>query len=83
MSRRAIAKETFLDEYMARNKGSSRGAKAEWNKTTGNVPLFGVNPVTKRPLFYDEFRKTIKQSPGNENVKEAQIKALWIAKYAK
>ena len=81
MARREIQKETYYEEWMAKNKGSSRGAKAAWNKKIGNIPLFGVNPLDNRPIFFDQFEDTIQAA--NPAATRADIVNLWVSKYGK
>jgi len=81
MAMRDIEKEAFYEEWMETHNGSSKGAKAAWNKDVGKMPLFGSNPKTNMPIFYNEFMQTMRQA--NPSATDAKIKALWVTKYGR
>lgn len=77
---RDIEKAQFFREWRA-NKGTITGAELSWQKTMGKVPLFGVNPNSNLPVFYDEFRARMKQA--NPGATSKEIREFWVKKYGK
>lgn len=78
LARRDVAKADFYRKFRM-ERGTFDGVEAAWNKEVGSMPIFGVNPKSGQPVFFDEFMRAVKQS--NPGATDAQIKDLWVKKY--
>jgi hypothetical protein len=80
-SQRDIDKLAFYDKFMETNNGSTKGAEVAWNKHVNSFPLFGVNPSSKKPVFYQEFQAAVHEA--NPDASEEDVLGLWRSKYGK
>lgn len=82
-SQRDIDKLAFYDAYRDKpeNNNSVKGAEIAWNKHLKETPLFGVNPGTKKPVFYQEFQTAVHEK--NPDASEEDVLGLWRTKYGR
>lgn len=80
-SQRDIDKLAFYEKHMDENGGSTKGAEIAWNKHVNSIPLFGVNPTSKKPVFYQEFQTAVHEA--NPDASEEDVLGLWRSKYGK
>lgn len=80
-AQRDIDKLAFYDKFMETNGGTTRGAEVAWNKHVNSFPLFGVNPSSKKPVFYQEFQAAVHEA--NPDASEEDVLGLWRSKYGK
>lgn len=80
-AQRDIDKLAFYDDYRGKNSNSVSGAEIAWNKHLKETPLFGVNPTSKKPVFYQEFQAAVHEA--NPDASEEDVLGLWRSKYAK
>lgn len=82
-SQRDIDKLAFYDAYRDKpeNNGSVKGAEVAWNKHVNSFPLFGVNPTSKKPVFYQEFQTAVHEA--NPDASEEDVLGLWRSKYGR
>jgi len=75
---RRIEQRNFYLDWEEKN-GSFKGAEQSWDQHKRNTPLFGVNPNTNRPVFYNEFFSKMREA--NPNADSGEILDLWRVKY--
>jgi hypothetical protein len=80
-SQRDIDKLAFYEKHMEANSGSTKGAEIAWNKHVNSFPLFGVNPTSKKPVFYQEFQAAVHEA--NPDASEEDVLGLWRSKYGR
>lgn len=80
LEERAIEQRDFYEQYRE-NKGTLSGANKAWNEFKNKTPLFGKNPSTGRPVFYNQFRRAIREA--NPGASDDQILKLWREKYGR
>ena len=80
-AQRDIDKLAFYDKFMETSGGSTKGAEIAWNKHVNSYPLFGVNPTSKKPVFYQEFQTAVQEA--NPDASQDDILGLWRSKYGR
>jgi len=61
------------------NTGSFTGADKAWKSYINKTPIFGKNPNSGRPVFFNEFKSAMVEA--NDNISDDQILKLWRTKY--
>lgn len=82
-SQRDIDKLAFYNNYRKRqeNNNSVDGAEIAWNKHVNSYPLFGLHPVNKKPVFYQEFQTAVHEA--NPDASAEDVLGLWRTKYGR
>jgi hypothetical protein len=80
IAERDIQKADFFRAWRA-EKGTAAGAETAWQKDIGGMPLFGTDPSSNLPVFYEQFMKAARLA--NRNMTDQQIKAKWKELYAR
>lgn len=82
LAQRDVDKSAFYEDYWAEN-GTYDGAERAWSSRMGRVPLFGVNPNTKLPVFFSEFKEGVRAANPDANLSDQEIQDLWVKKYGR
>ena len=81
LSQRDVDKLEFVDRFADEHGDNVKGAEIAWNKHLINYPLFGVNPSSKKPVFYQEFQSAVHEA--NPDASEEDVLGLWRSKYGR
>lgn len=80
LEERAIEQRDFFESFRE-EKGTLSGATKAWNEFKRKTPVFGKNPTTGRPVFYNQFRRVMREA--NPNAADNDILKLWREKYGR
>ena len=75
---RRIAKAKFFDQRMT-DKGTFKGASSAWSTAMGKTPFMAPNAKTGRPVFYDQWLKTM--SSANPEMSGEKLREQWRSTY--
>lgn len=78
LNRRRVEQRDFYETYRSEG-GSFKGARQAWGRYKAKTPLVGTNPSTRLPVFYSEFRDTMRGA--NPDMTDARILSIWREKY--
>jgi len=78
LEERAVEQRDFYSNWRD-TKGSFDGAERAWRAYIAKTPLFGKNPNSGRPVFFNEFKQAMIQA--NPDATEQQILDIWRKKY--
>lgn len=75
---RKVEQANFYDAYR-NERGTFSGVRAAWEKHKRETPLLGVNPNTRRTVFFTEFME--EAGKANPGASREDLMGLWRQKY--
>jgi len=78
IANRQVEQRDFYADHK-NNTGSLKGADKAWKAFIRKTPIFGKNPNSGRPVFFNEFKSVMFDA--NDNITDEQVLKLWREKY--